>query len=93
MLNMASQLVFLLTFWISSASALVFTNSFDGWIGNSTYTLAWDTSSSDPNQYDLTLARPYLVQDAGVVVNNSWPMDWSMTVATHSRPPFGKIVA
>ncbi|KAF8599331.1 hypothetical protein BDV93DRAFT_511731 [Ceratobasidium sp. AG-I] len=75
--------IFLSTFWASFASAFVFTNSFDGWVGNSTYTLTWDASSSDPKDYDLTLARPYLVKDAGVEVNSSWPMDWSTTVATH----------
>lgn len=93
MLKMASyipQLTILLSFFVSFTSALVFTNSFDGWVGNSTYFLTWIPSNSDPMYYDLTLARPYSVQDAGVVVDGSWPMEWSTTIAAQSKMLFGK---
>jgi hypothetical protein len=82
---MASRLIFFLVSWATVTSALVFTNSFDGWVGNSTHTLTWNGSDLDPAYYDLTIARPHDINGTGVSVESTWPMVWSMNIATHSN--------
>lgn len=70
--------------WVSVVSAFNFTNSFAGWVGNSTHTITWDSSNLDPDWYDITLVQPHDIGTVGVEVDSSWPVDWSMNVATHS---------
>lgn len=71
-----------LAIWATTTSALTFTNSFAGWVVNATYTITWDSSKSDPNYFDLVLARPHNITDAGVEVSSTWPMDWATNVLT-----------
>ncbi|KAG8716498.1 hypothetical protein FRC08_009407 [Ceratobasidium sp. 394] len=67
--------------WANVAFALMFTNSFNDWVGNSTYDLTWDSSPGDPDFYNLIIARPHDIYAAGVKVDNT-AVDWSTNVAT-----------
>ncbi|KAF8711661.1 hypothetical protein RHS03_01337, partial [Rhizoctonia solani] len=69
-------LVHLVT-WAPAATGLVFTNSFQGWTGNTTYRISWEQSDSDPSYYDLELVRPHGIYSMGIPPNVSWPEEWS----------------
>ncbi|ELU36518.1 GPI-anchored domain-containing protein [Rhizoctonia solani AG-1 IA] len=72
-------LVHLVT-WAPAATGLVFTNSFQGWTGNTTYRISWEESDSDPSYYDLELVRPHGIYSMGISPNVSWPEEWSLSV-------------
>ncbi|CCO29487.1 hypothetical protein BN14_03500 [Rhizoctonia solani AG-1 IB] len=69
----------LLIYLMASASGvfgLVFTNSFDNWVGNSTYRISWDMSASDPSTFDLALVQLNQTYSVGIVPNVSWSARW-----------------
>ncbi|CAE6416514.1 hypothetical protein ACGC1H_002253 [Rhizoctonia solani] len=61
----------------SGVTGFVFVNSFDNWVGNTTYRIDWVASSSDPSVYDLELAQPRGIYSVGVFPSISWPDQWS----------------
>ncbi|KAJ1302071.1 hypothetical protein OPQ81_000905 [Rhizoctonia solani] len=74
---LASHLLFYLLLWTSGVAGFAFTNSFDNWVGNTTYRIDWTTSSSDPSTYDLELVQPLNIYSIGITPNLSWPDRWS----------------
>ncbi|CUA71033.1 hypothetical protein RSOLAG22IIIB_04425 [Rhizoctonia solani] len=77
MAPLVSQLLIYLILWASGVAGFVFTNSFDNWVGNTTYRIEWDTSDSDPSLYDLELVQPRSIYSVGIAPNMSWPDRWS----------------
>ncbi|CAE6406207.1 unnamed protein product [Rhizoctonia solani] len=61
---------------VSGVAGFVFTNSFDDWVGNTTYRVNWESSTSDPSVYDLTLVQPLGIYSVGINPNTSWPDRW-----------------
>ncbi|CAE6456560.1 unnamed protein product [Rhizoctonia solani] len=75
------QLLIYLVAWASGVAGLVFINSFDNWVGNTTYRIDWNSSSSDPSFYDLDLVQPRSIYSVDVTPNVSWPDQWSYKYA------------
>ncbi|KEP54063.1 putative transmembrane protein, partial [Rhizoctonia solani 123E] len=73
---MFSFLIYLIA-WASGVTGLAFINTFDNWVGNTTYRIEWVASSTDPSLYDLELAEPRGVYSVGIFPNTSWPDQWS----------------
>ncbi|QRV81981.1 hypothetical protein RhiJN_09996 [Ceratobasidium sp. AG-Ba] len=81
MIPRLTWVLFFLAFCKRSSLALVFTNSFNGWIGNSSYRLTWDSSANDPELYDLAIAHPVGTFTPGQEVNVNTPVDYSYKCA------------
>ncbi|KDN40204.1 hypothetical protein RSAG8_08267, partial [Rhizoctonia solani AG-8 WAC10335] len=76
------QFLIYLIAWASGVTGFVITNSFDNWVGNTTYRITWDTSSSDPSVYDyLELVQPRDDYPRGIAPDVSWPDRWSYKYA------------
>ncbi|QRW23355.1 GPI-anchored domain-containing protein [Rhizoctonia solani] len=88
MTHLVIQFLFYLLALVSGVFGFEFTTSFDDWVGNTTYTISWNASVSDPSIYDLTLVQPRDMYSVGINPVISWPTQWSNKYAIQI-PRFG----